>query len=215
MRLYSLELRSLGGDSYPPAWSVIEANVRRRPEDARPESWDVDEGSVRVVDHYEYGDVRRTEWLYHPTNLYEGVEHVRMEQRRAKTSLAPIIAYFVGARLERVSPESQRQWGERQPDLPVASFRPFLTFHGASDRDECTKLVMDWKVHALAETIERENPGMTLDELSSVFEDDLRRGWFSDHQDTRVVLGSRQWSPGFFDVVTILRPEQSLDEPWM
>lgn len=228
MRLYPLALRGLDNTSRHNKWSVIKARVSRATADKRPESWKIDNGSIEFEERFEStSDKRRVEDLYEDRNVYEGLEHLEFEQKRIKTSMGLVKAELVSARLELVTEREQKEWREKfkritaNKDLwedsikpiPQAQLRPKVTFRCAGDREEYERTAMGWEIYALARNVREYSPDANIDELSAIFERDLRQKCFGEKHDTRLALGNIKRFPSQFSIISILYPRKDRHDP--
>lgn len=58
MRLYPIPFRDLDNDKKFKKYSIIELKAEKAPADTRPESYKVDSGSIKILDHYDTTKIR-------------------------------------------------------------------------------------------------------------------------------------------------------------
>lgn len=87
VRIYPITMRY--SENPPSLYSEIEADIEKNPSDHRPESYRVEQNSIRIVGRLDSKDgwAARSRWVLAPSNVFRSVETLREAQAANGTSL--------------------------------------------------------------------------------------------------------------------------------
>lgn len=111
IRLYPITLRYMKEPF--KAYDFVEAEIERNSSDPRPESYKINQESIKVVGHLDpkNGWAARSGYLLRERNVFKSVEALRDAQKRDATSLGMVRPKEVGRVYCQKRPESDRaEW---------------------------------------------------------------------------------------------------------
>lgn len=115
LRIYPVTLRYMKEPFKTYDW--IEALVERNPSDPRPESFRIQQDSIRVLKHLDTKDgwVERSKWILGPESVFKSVEALRTAQAESHTSLGLVRPAKISRIYCKKRPESdRREWEEHR-----------------------------------------------------------------------------------------------------
>lgn len=126
-RIYPITLRYMKEPFHAFDW--IEAKVERNMSDFRPESYRIDQGSIKTVGHIDTnknGWAERAEWMLRPGNVFRSVAALREAQGADHTSLGlikpkEVLRFYLRPRpvSDKAEWETHREAAIAQKDLLV------------------------------------------------------------------------------------------------
>lgn len=227
VRIYPVSLRYM--EEPFGHYDVIEAKVKPSESDTRPESYKVDQQSIRKVDHIGAADgwVRRRSMVLSDATIVASVEALWDEQKATGRSLAIIKPREVSSVYARRKSDAERAEWEDHRKLALAvrdlwvdveattkdlvfmpvEYRMKWTCHGPACRGHDTS-VLDWGIYVLSRKMfaKAPPPGMTkADNATNKVLEKLR--WaFGSQRDPYLFMGNTKLHQGNFMVGGIFYP---------
>ena len=223
LRIYPVQLRYMKEPFHLFDW--IEANVERNPGDPRPESYRIQQDSIKFLEHI---GTKQTEWaeraqlVLSGMNVFPSVPALLDAQARHGTSLGLVKPHRLHFYAKRCAPEEKAEWEAKrelarcQKDLfvdadtmtkelhfiPVRYRAKFL----CADADCATEhdmTILDWGIYVLSwkRFLERGGPQADKDVL-----DKLAQLTDESRADTYFFLGNTAAHPASFMVVGLFYP---------
>jgi hypothetical protein len=115
VRIYPITLRYLAEPFKSYDW--VEARIERNASDPRPESFKIDQDSIKVVGHVNTKDGwgERNKWVLHDGNVFRSMEALRSAQSRDGSSLGLVRPKQIRHIYCKKRPESDRkEWDEHR-----------------------------------------------------------------------------------------------------
>lgn len=115
VRIYPITLRYMKEPFKTYDW--VEARIEKNSSDPRPESYKIDQDSIRRVDHLDTkkGWAKRNEWVLRDGNVFKSVEALRAAQAADGTSLGLVRPKEIRRIYCKKRPESDRkEWEEHR-----------------------------------------------------------------------------------------------------
>ena len=220
-RLYPIRFRDLSEPQQYSKFDWIEARVRRAARDGRPESYNVDEDSIKRV-----GAIPSSQWderlrLLRP-GLVESVEDLQRQNAASGRSLALLKPNISGF---DISDDPDPTWSAEQleflaqaqlplPGTPARPAKrqlqkiPYQFRYVFDDRSpECPghrMQIFDWEIYELARKYTRD-PDELREKVSLKYE-----GEFLSSRDVHLVLGTLAAHPDTFTIVGVVAPPRRL-----
>jgi hypothetical protein len=230
IRIYPVSLRYL--DTKFRHYDIIEAKLRRNEEnDNRPESYRVDQQSIRVVDNIGTTDgwATRRRHVLTEHNLVSSVEDLWEQQRHTSRSLALVKPKNVKRiQARRKTQQEKEEWEARQKaalsvrdlfvDVEAAvkdlvfmpvEYRLHWTCHGSDCRGHDMS-ILDWGIYVLSRKMYRDAPK----NLTAAERDEHAQGKvvasleriFGEDHDTYLYLGNTKAHQGNFMIGGLFYP---------
>lgn len=175
IRLYPVRFRYMDDSKKFPKYQWIKAKVKKAVQDARPESFNIREGSIVLGDFIPAGKdwADRDRWLFSCKQNFGSVEKLMDARKFENISLAIVKPkLFRGFRVESkhkdeiVKQKIKKQKIDAQPDifeekkdLELMEERFVLGFFCDDDRCNGHKMsILDWEIAALYRKMKREDP---------------------------------------------------------
>lgn len=225
IRIYPVSLRHMEQPFHLFEW--IEAKVHRNTSDNRPESFKVDQQSVKVVGSIpaeNWGE--RSRWVLHQDNIVESVEALWQQQKATSRSLALVKPRQVRRIYARRKTEAERkEWDEKRAaslavrDLwvDVESTTKDLVFmpveykmdwlcHGPNCRGH-DMTILDWGIYVLSRRMyAKARTGARDQAAQAKVIEALERAFDTSKRDPYVFLGNTKAHQGNFIIGGIYSP---------
>lgn len=228
IRLYPIPLRYLNDEQVFKKYQWVEADIKRSPHDARPESYRVKCDTItRVGDPIPTGDgcwTERAAWVMAPGNVYPSLDQLLEANASDATSLGLVrCEQIVKIHAERFSEEEKEQFWKKyrqiqqvqelqfEPEAEVRvkpiqhpDFRFKIKFKSGDREPDLT--VYDWEVDALY--FNRIQAGRSRQQARDEVIDQLTNVICSPKRDTHFFLGNSLGHQRSFSIVGFWWPKK-------
>lgn len=217
LRLYPIRFRRLPGHQRFSRFDLIEFDAFRPSDDRRPESWRVDEDSIRVIQRADRTsqESRARLWLPH---VRSSMEELQADQREIGTSLGILRVESESMRFhvtpfEQVSDEEKQSirsmqsqnslFEEEIPDLPDPEYAFAYSF-SAGGREHRMR-IHDWEVQVSWQKYKRMYGEQAMEKLRDYYESRIPA------MNPHFLMGTLNSRPHQFIVIGVLRTTEDLD----
>lgn len=226
VRIYPITLRYMKEPFKTYDW--VDARIEKNPSDARPESFRIDQDSIKVVSHLDTKDgwAERTRWILREGNIFKSVEALRESQAKNDTSLGLVRPKEIRRVYCKKRPESDRvEWDEHraralaQRDLFVdaetetkdlaympVQYRACFRCDDPACSTEHDMSILDWGVYALSRK-QYAARGPSMAERDVI--DQIERSMNLATKDAYFFLGNTKPHPQNFMIVGLYYPPKS------
>jgi hypothetical protein len=202
IRINPIKFRYLDGDSRFSKYQWIKAGIKKAKNDARPESYNINDESIElgpIIGTGKSGWVEREKWLLNENNVFNSVEELQVARQSDNISLGVVKPHSISrfkvvskseneikeAELKKKSIMAQLDMlGEKQ-DLELLPYRFILHFscdHGLCNGHEFS--ILDWEIAALyRKAIHREG-------WKKILEDKVMNDLCGEKRETYLILGN-------------------------
>jgi hypothetical protein len=226
VRLYPVRLRYLDKSKQYGLYDVIEVAVSSNNRDQRPESYKVNDASIRTVDHIDTDSdewAARRDWIWRRSDLWHfpSMSELKARQQQVGQSIGFVEVGEVLRVTLKERPAEERQAHEAkierisaqgdafQPAYKDLDFIPYeirMQWRCATPCDVCRSgshdmKVLDWGLVELGRRDGRDSARKRLEEISNL----------SAH-DFRVVLGNFAQYPQTFGIIALWYPKRSAQQ---
>ncbi|NQT85690.1 hypothetical protein HQ560_02940 [bacterium] len=216
IRLYPVPFRDLPGYRQFHKYSVVEVSVRKHTQDPRPESYDPDWQSFRVLDFVDTADEWHARRMFLQPRIRNSMCEIMREQRDRGVSLGCFSpAQVVDFIIEDDAPD----WTGRQREA-MAQLRlfqgpgrrlekiPFKFFYRCLCSDpECTghrQRLLDWEVYQLYRRLHRE--GASVEKVKELIRRKFLDELCAPSRDTHFFVGNHSSHHNAFMILGVFWP---------
>lgn len=216
VRLYPVPFRTLPEYSRFRKYHIVEVEVTKHTRDPRPESWDPDWDSFRVLDFVDTADDWAARWHYLRPAISASMCEIQRRQKEAKLSLGcfrPAVVEDLIVRddtpewtgKQRAALEQQRLFHQPKAKLEKIPFKFSYRYRCADP--ECTghtQRLLDWEVFELYRNVRSptSSPADIKDKIRAKFLGEL----CAPNRDTYFFVGNHSAHPASFMVLGVFWP---------
>lgn len=229
VRIYPITLRYMKEPFKTYHW--IEARIEKNTSDPRPESYRIDQDSIKVVGHLDTKKAwaKRSEWVLRESNLFKSAEALRSAQANDGTSLGLVKPKEIRRVYCKKRPESDRQeWDEHreralaQRDLFVDAeaktkdlaympiqYRACFRCDDPDCKTEHDMSILDWGTYVLSRR-QYADRGAAMAERDVI--EHIEKCMDLAKNDAYFFLGNTQAHPQNFMIVGLYYPPKKADD---
>jgi hypothetical protein len=217
MRLYPIRFRYLEGSQQFKKYQWIRANIRKTSADPRPESYNIDPGSIELRDVIPAGKTweKRYSWLINENTVFSSVESLRAAQKNSGRSLGIIQPKEVKrvtiqmrgdeeineTAIKKDSVIRQLDMFEKKKDLYILPIKIMIEFECQGSKCTGHKMsILYWELGQLYRKV------IKGPEWQSKIEAKIMEEIFGKNRDTYIILGNMVSHPQTFCVLGFFWP---------
>lgn len=222
IRIYPIRFRYLDGESKFIKYQWIKAGIKKSERDPRPESYNINNDSIRlgtVIEADKKGWAEREKWLINDKNVFESIEALQEHREKHNTSLGiikpkTIIDFRIEnksskeiheAQLKKQSIMAQGDMFTEIKDLEILPCRFFLKFN--CNNESCKGheySILDWEI---AELYRKARGKETWEHK---LKEKVMEMIFGPKRETYILVGNMSLHPQIFCVLGFFWPPKQL-----